>query len=269
MNIWQALILGVLQGATEFIPVSSSGHLVLVPWLLGWESPTLAFNAVLHLGTLAAVLIYFRQDCLALLQGWWQSLRERRIATLEAKLAWFILLGTIPGAAAGYLLEDFFESLFQAPPWVGFFLLITGAILASSEKLGRRTKELDAMRWPDALAVGLAQMLAIIPGVSRSGATIATGLGTGQKRPEAARFAFLLAIPIMLGAGLLKLRELLTADLSQASLWGLGIGTLAAALTGYACIAFLLSFLRRQKLYPFAIYCWCAGTLAMLIHWIR
>ena len=267
-NALQAVILGIIQGATEFVPVSSSGHLVLFPWLVGWESPGIAINAILHLGTLLAIIIYFWRDCLSLLRAWWDSLTQRSIAAQEAKLAWFIVLATIPAALLGYLLEDFFESLFSSPTWIGVFLLITGSILALSERMGKRTKEIGAMTWRGALLIGLVQATAIAPGISRSGATIAAGLGQGLKREVAARFSFLMAIPIMVGAGGFKLLALLRAGTLQAP-GALAAGFLAAAASGYLCIAFLLSFVRKQPLYPFAIYCWCVGALALLLNWIR
>ena len=268
LNALQAIVLGIIQGATEFVPVSSSGHLVLFPWLVGWDAPGLTFNAILHLGTLLAILVYFRRDCLSLLRAWWGSMRQRRIDTPQARLAWFIILATLPAALLGFLFEDVFESLFSSPASVGVFLLITGSILALSERMGKRTIDIEAITWRDALLIGLAQAAAIAPGISRSGATIAAGLGRGLQREAAARLSFLLAIPIMAGAGTFKVLALVQSGSLQAPS-ALAAGFLAAAASGYLCIAFLLSYVRNQPLYPFAIYCWAVGALALVLGRLR
>ena len=257
--------MGLVQGATEFLPVSSSGHLTLLPWLLDWPQPSLVFDTTLHLGTLAAVLIFFRQDIAQLVIAWWDSGRRRRIDTAEARLAWGILIGTIPAALAGYLFEDFFAFFFGSPLWVAIFLLVTGVILAASERMGRREHGLEGITWRDALGIGLAQAVAILPGLSRSGATIGAGLALGLKREAAARFSFLLSIPIILGSGAFKLLDVLEAGGAGASAGGLLLGFLAAALSGYLCIRFLLAFLQRGRLYGFALYCWGAGLVTLLL----
>ncbi|MBN1661082.1 MAG: undecaprenyl-diphosphatase UppP [Anaerolineae bacterium] len=269
MSLLQAIILGIIQGATEFIPVSSSGHLVLVPWLLGWESPGLMFDTVLHLGTLLAVVAYFWRDWWALVSAWVRGLVRWDWSDPNARLAWLLVLGTIPAAVAGVLLEDFFESLFAAPAWVSFFLLVTAALLAVSEFLGRRFRDLGHVRWRDALIVGLAQAAAIAPGISRSGATIAAGLGRGLERPAAARFSFLLSTPIILGAGAMQLLDLFDIADPLAQAPALVAGLAAAAISGYLCIWGLLRYLQRGKLYPFAIYCAVAGTATLIVALIR
>jgi undecaprenyl-diphosphatase len=265
VNLYQALLLGVLQGATEFLPVSSSGHLVLVPWLLGWESPGLAFDAVVHWGTALAVVAYLWRDWLALIQATLRSIQQRSLADPTARLAWFIVLGTIPAALIGYLLEDFFEGLFARPVAAAAFLLVTAAFLTASERLGRRERGLDTLTWPDALLVGLAQALAIFPGISRSGATIAGGLARGLKRESAARFSFLLATPIILGAGLFKMLDLAQEGNLAAQVPTLVVGFLAAAVVGFGCIHFLLRYLQRRRLYPFAVYCAVVGIACLLV----
>jgi undecaprenyl-diphosphatase len=272
LNLVQALILGVLQGATEFLPVSSSGHLVLAPWLLGWDSPGLAFDAVVHWGTALAVVAYFWRDWISLVVAALRSLRALTLRRLqpapgsaEARLAWFIVLGTVPAALIGWLLEGFFEAMFARPVAAAGFLLATAALLAAGEYLGRRERDLDTLTWPDALLVGLAQALAIFPGISRSGATIAAGLARGLRREPAARFSFLLATPIILGAGLFKVLDLAQEGdlLVQAPV--LGVGFLAAGGVGFGCIHFLLRYLQRRRLYPFAIYCAVAGIVCLLV----
>jgi hypothetical protein len=167
VDIFQALVLGIVQGATEFIPISSSGHLVLVPWLLNWPEPGLVFDTIVHWGTLVAVLAVFWRDILALVRAWTRSLVERNLDQMEAHLAWLIIVGTLPAALMGFFLEGFFESLFSSPGRVATLLLVTGAILALSERLGKRQRSLDDLDWLDSLLIGLAQGLAIAPGISR------------------------------------------------------------------------------------------------------
>jgi len=269
MSIVQALILGIVQGATEFIPVSSSGHLVLVPWLLNWPEPGLVFDTIVHWGTLLAILAVFWRDILALARAWMRSLVDRNLSQGEARLAWLIVVGTLPAALMGYLWEDFFESLLSQPGWVSVFLLVTGAILALSERLGKRRRSMGDLSWLDSLLIGLAQGLAIAPGISRSGATIAMGLLRGIEREAAARYSFLLATPIIFGAGLLQLAELLQGGAGGANWPLLTIGFLAAAISGYVCIRFLLAYLQQGRLYVFATYCWLAGSASLIIFMTR
>ncbi len=278
MNLFQSFILGLVQGLTEFIPVSSSAHLVLVPWAAGWPNPGLAFDTMLHWGTLLAVVGYFWRDWVAIIRGFFGSLLRRgpisavaggRLADPAARLAWGIILGSIPAAALGYLFKDFFEGLFSSPLAVGGFLLVTALILALSERLGRRTRPLAQLQPPDAVLIGLAQAAAIAPGISRSGATIAAGLGRGLKRDDAARFSFLLGTPAILGAGLLQLPDMFGNAGLQAELPVLAVGLLTAAVTGYLCIKFLLNYLRRGRLYVFAAYCGVVGIAVLLVHVIR
>jgi undecaprenyl-diphosphatase len=269
MEIIQAIILGLLQGATEFIPVSSSGHLVLVPWLLGWDVPGLVFDTVVHWGTLLAVLAYFWRDWLRLISAWLKGLVRWEWHDPDARLMWLILAGTLPAVVIGYLLEGFFESLFGQPAWVSFFLLVTAGLLALSERLGKRTRTLGELRWLDALLIGLGQAAAIAPGISRSGSTIAAGLLRDVQRPAAARFSFLLATPIILGAGLLQLMDFFATPDPLAQFPALAAGFAAAAISGYLCIWFLLRYLQRGKLYPFAIYCAAMGVFCLVVVWLR
>ena len=270
MNLLYAFFLGILQGATEFLPVSSSGHLVLVPWLLGWPASGLAFDAVVHWGTAVAVVAYFWHDWVSLV-GAALKFAIPKSANLrsEARLAWLILLGTVPAALIGYLLEDFFEGMFARPVAAAAFLLVTAALLTASERLGRRQRDLDTLVWPDALLVGLAQALAIFPGISRSGATIAAGLARGLRREPAARFSFLLATPIILGAGLLKVADLAQVGGLAAQAPTLIVGFVAAGVVGFGCIHFLLRYLQRRRLYPFAVYCAIAGLACLLVALVR
>jgi len=277
MNLFQALILGIIQGATEFLPVSSSGHLVLAPWLLGWNRPNnawyldptdpfqLAFDVVLHLGTVVAVLVYFWRDWLDLLRGVSRAISQRTLDEPKAKLAMLIILGTIPAALIGYALDEFFERMFQQETAAAAFLLVTATFLFITERLGRRERDLEQITWLDALLIGLGQAVAIFPGISRSGATIATGLARGLEREPAARFSFLLATPVILGAGAFKILDLAQAGDLSGQLPVLVVGFLGAGVVGFGCIHFLLRYLQHHRLYPFAIYCAALGILSLII----
>lgn len=269
MSIIQAIVLGIVQGATEFIPVSSSGHLVLVPWLLAWGSPGLVFDTIVHWGTLVAVLAYFWRDWWQLVTAWLKGLFRWDWGDPNARLMWLIIVGTLPAALIGYVLEDFFESMFGAPVWVSVFLLVTAGMLTVSESVGKRTRVLGDLHWPDALLIGVGQAAAIAPGISRSGATISVGLLRGVKRAAAARFSFLLATPIIFGAGLFKLFDLLSTPDPLSQLPILVAGFFAAAISGYLCIWFLLRYLQRGTLYPFAVYCAALGLLCLLVALVR
>ena len=262
MTLWQALLLGVLQGATEFLPVSSSGHLVILPYLLDWTDPGLAMDTVLHLGTMVAVLVYFWRDIWSLASAALVSLRERSLQDPQARIAWGLLLATIPAAFFGWLLEERIEALFGQPQVAAGFLLVTALLLLLAEYLGQQQRDLQTLSWRDALVIGFAQTFAMAPGLSRSGMTIAAGLLLGYRRSEATRFSFLLALPIILGSGFYQL--LVTtgsagATISTGAIWA---GFLAAAVTGYLCIAGLLALVRKQSLWPFAAYC---ATLGLLV----
>jgi len=269
MNTFRAIVLGLVQGATEFLPISSSAHLVLLPWFLGWEEPGLGFDTIVHWGTLSAVLSLFWRDLLAISRAWFRGLYRGRIEEDEAKLAWLIIIGTIPGVLAGAVLEDFFESLFGSPPLVALLLLVTGLILSISELLERKWRDCEELSFLDSFIIGVAQACAISPGISRSGVTIAMGLICGLRREEAARFSFLLSTPIIFGAGLLQLVNLFQVGELEAQFPLLLIGFLTSTVSGWLCIKFLLSYLRRGRLYPFAIYCLLAGFSCYLIFLLR
>lgn len=265
ISVFQALILGIVQGVTEFIPISSSGHLVLVPWLLDWHNPGLAFDAMLHLGTLFAVGVFFWRDLAELMIGAALSIKERSLGDEpRRKIAWLIMLGTLPATVVGFALGDFFEVLFASPMWVGVLLVTTGVLLMVSEKLSRRNLEVHEMTWLDAIIVGLGQAVAIAPGISRSGATISYGLWRGLRREDAARYSFLLAVPIILGAGAFKVKDLWGTPLFSNSPLILCTGFLSATVSGFLSIKFLLGYLRKRSLYPFAIYCWAMGLASTL-----
>lgn len=271
MSHIQALVLGLVQGLTEFLPISSSGHLVLIPDLLGWDQPSTSFDLILHAGTLVAVVTYFRKDLWAILMAF---LRPGRGATALRRLALLIAIGSVPAVFAGALLENTFESFFRSPSEVAGFLLITGILLVvtgtmveAAELAGRRRKGIDEFSVKDSLFVGILQAAAIAPGISRSGSTIAAGLFLGYDRETAARFSFLLSIPIIAGAALFKLRHGL--DTTGASVSVLVLGFIAAALSGFAAITFLLGYIRRHSIKIFAYYCWALGVAVIIWHLVR
>lgn len=252
-----AVIWGLVQGLTEFLPISSSGHLVVVPEFLdamGLEMspPTLAVSAVLHLGTLLAVVVYFRDDVMSVLQ-----MRRRQAGR---RIALLVAIGTIP-AVIGLPLRDEIESIQENVTYVAIALIATGVILVIGQRLARGMRQLIEGRIPDAVVVGIAQALALIPGISRSGVTIAAGNGRGFQPVEAARFSFLLGIPAIAGAGLISLPEVFAEGEIGLELL---VGLLVAAVSGYLAIAMLLRALRRVGLLPFAIYCFIVGGLTVL-----
>ena len=257
MTLLQGVVLGLVQGATEFLPVSSSGHLVIVPALFGWEAPPVAFDVLLHLGTLVAVLSYFRRDFWEIVRG----LVTRGDEHLTGRrLGWLLVAGTVPTAIIGLVFDDLFESLFAEVLYVGIFLLVTAVILTAAERLSLKSShDPTEMRWWQAALVGVAQGAAIAPGISRSGATIAAGLGLGLDREQAARFSFLLSVPAIALASAWALVSLVSGETEMPGLATSAAGFLAAAASGYVAIAGLLAYFKRRTLYPFAVYCVIAG----------
>lgn len=250
----EAAVLGLVQGLTEFLPVSSSGHLVVVPALAGWNEPTLAFDLVLHLGTLLAVLVYFRHDLWRVATG---ILGRGRAE--DRHLAGLLAVGTIPAGLAGVLFEGFFEDLFERPGWVCVFWVVTAAMLLGAEHVHRRV-EPRGLDYHAVVAIGAAQAAALAPGISRSGATIAAAMALGLSRSEAARFSFLLSIPAIAGAALVTIPDVRAADLGGAALVGLAV----AAVSGYVAIAGLLRLVRTHSFAPFAVYLIVVAPLAAL-----
>ena len=262
--VLQAAIIGLLQGLTEFIPVSSSAHLELAPWIFGWEEDeligSLAFDVFLHLGTLVALLVYFARDWVRYLKAAWTSVRERSIAAdPDGRIAWLLVAATIPAAAIGFAFEDFIGATFHgdsdaARLAIAGFLVVGGILLWLADRLGRRTRELEQINAPAALTIGFSQALALLPGISRSGATLTTGLALGLTRESAARFSFLLATPITLGAGVYGSRRLLTESHTGVEWLAIGVGFAVAAISGLVAIGFLLAWLRRRSVAVFTLY---------------
>ena len=284
INILIGIIIGTVQGLTEFLPVSSSAHLVFMHELTGFE-PNLAFDTVLHIGSLVAVLAYFWNDVIQILKSFISSfidLLKDLIAILKRnprrnfkkgiqedkfkKLAWFILIGTIPAGLAGIFFKDFFESLFSDITAVGFFLIVTGFLLWGSERVSKRTENkssLKEMNVKNSLLIGVAQAFAIAPGISRSGATISTGLFLGLERELAARYSFLLSIPAILGAALVQVNDISAGiDVNAGAFIA---GFTAAAISGYLAIKLMLKLIKERSLLVFAYYCWIVGAFVLVV----
>jgi undecaprenyl-diphosphatase len=270
MTILQSLFLGIIQGLTEFIPVSSSAHLILVPWLLGWPDPPFVFEVLVQLGTLAAVIIYFWNDLLAIARGVLLGLvRRRPLESAPARLGWLIAAATVPAVVLGLLFKDWFEAAYGDAVGTAAQLLVTAGLLVFAERVGSRSRSLEQLGWLDALIIGLGQAAAILPGVSRSGGTIAASMARGLDRPAAARFSFLMSVPAMLGAGVLAIKDLV--EVPGLSDYGLPIliGFGAAAVVGYASIWWLLRLLQRRSLYGFAAYCAFVGLACLAVALVR
>jgi undecaprenyl-diphosphatase len=260
----QAALVGLLQGLTEFIPISSSAHLELAPWIAGWDTDglvgSLAFDVFLHLGTLVALLIYFARDWVRYARAWFASVRERRIGDdPDRRIAWLLIAATIPAAIIGFALESFIEDALHgdndgARLVIAGLLVIGATALWIADRLGRHERRLDELSTGTALAIGFSQALALLPGISRSGATITAGLALGLTREAAARFSFLLATPITLGAGLYGSRRLLTETHTGTEWLAIGVGFAVAAISGLAAIGFLLAWLRRRSVAIFSLY---------------
>lgn len=269
MTLFEAIVLAVVQGLTEFLPISSTAHLVLVPWLLGWHDPGLTYNVALHAGTLVAVLAYFFREWIALLL----SLLRRSAGGTQAEerhLLRLIVLGTIPAALAGYFLESYAETVFRAPVLVGAALILVALLMWVADRREKLTRTTSNLGWGDALVIGLAQAVAIIPGTSRAGITIAAGLFRNLSRESAARFSFMLATPIIGGAtlekGLQVWRQGLPAGVSPADF---AVGFVISALVGYVAIAFLLRYLQVRTLKIFIAYRLALGAIILGLEFLR
>ena len=255
MNVLQALILGLVQGLTEFLPISSTAHLRVVPHLLGWTDPGAAFSAVIQLGTLLAVFAYFATDIKDLVASAVQGLLHRNLNhSPSCRVAWSIIPGTLPIGILGLSFKDFIETEARGLPIIASTLIILALFLMLAERRGRRELSMHDLSFWQIQIIGLCQALALIPGCSRSGSTIMGGLFIGLKREDAARFSFLLGLPAIGASGLLELLDLLAGGLAGAGLFSLGLGIIAAAISGYLSIGFLLRFLHRYGTDCFSVY---------------
>jgi undecaprenyl-diphosphatase len=286
VNYLQAVILGIVQGLTEFIPISSSAHLIIVPWVFNWNDPTLeslTFDVSLHLGTLVALLAYFWNDWVHLVKAGVASIIERRIGDdIDRKLVWFLVIGTIPGGVVGLLFERKIEELFHPSEgpilagsmiWMGIIVAILGALLFLAERYARHLRKMDGLTLRDAILIGCSQALAIFPGVSRSGSTITAGLAVGLERETAARFSFLLSAPIIAGAGLRSLwniyKGIHSGAITGPELSLFPIGFFAAAISGYFCIKYLLRYLQSHSTNLFVYYRWALAVFVIALAIVR
>jgi undecaprenyl-diphosphatase len=260
----QAIVLGVVQGLTEYLPVSSTAHLRIVPAFMGWEDPGAAFTAVTQLGTMAAVLLYFRADLWRIARAWFASLRRPELRReLDARMGWYILLGTIPISICGFVFSDQIESGARDLYLIGTTLIVLGFLLLYAEHVASRDRDLTDIRRRDGILIGLAQACALVPGVSRSGATITAGLFLGFDRESAARYSFLLSVPAVVLSGVYELRDIGGDD--NAGVGATMIATLLAFVVGYASIAFLLRWLAHHSTAVFVAYRVGLGALVLVL----
>lgn len=266
MTPLQAIALGVIQGLSEFLPISSSAHLTLIPWLLGWEDPGLAFDVALHFGTLLAVVWYFRMEWLALIRAAWGIITTGRIETPEKRRVIYLIIATIPGAVGGLLLQSKAESAFRSPQLIAIALIVLGVVLWLTDKLVDQRRVLGEMRWVDSLLIGLSQVIALIPGVSRSGSTITTARGLRFERESAAEFSFLMSMPIIAAAVVLEGPK----ALHQGGLTNeLMSGVVASAISGWLAISILMRYVSRHSYGIFAWYRILLGLGVLVVVYAR
>jgi undecaprenyl-diphosphatase len=270
MDLLESFLLGLLQGITEFLPISSSGHLVLAQHLLGLDSEKgITFEIVVHFGSLLSIILYFRRDILSILQQSFillstpSTLRKYSLWSAEQRVILYILISMIPAFLVGIFLKSYIEDAFESPFWVSSMLIITGFVLFSTKYAGRRTSELNPT---NAAMIGVAQAIAILPGISRSGSTIAMAQHLGLSRDDSARFSFLMVIPVIAGAMLLEIIDLLQVDviIDYSVLF---TGFFSSAVSGYIALVFLIKVIRRFGIHWFAIYCWCVGLMGLWYFW--
>jgi undecaprenyl-diphosphatase len=264
MDAIQAIVLGIVQGLTEFLPISSTAHLRIVPAFMGWDDPGAAFTAVTQLGTMSAVLLYFRADLWRIATAWLVSLRRPELrADLDARMGWYILLGTVPIVIFGFLFKDQIESGARDLYLIGTTLIVLGLVLLVADELSRRDRDLTTLTARDGAVIGFAQALALVPGVSRSGATLSAGLFLGFDRASAARYSFLLSVPAVVASGLFELRKI--GEEGGAGFVPTAIATLLAFVVGYASIAFLLRWLASHSTAIFVAYRVALGALVLVL----
>lgn len=262
----EGAFLGLVQGLTEFIPVSSSGHLVLFPELFGWEAAGLGFSVTLHLGTLLAILVYFRVEWIEVVKGFFSSLRVRPSRWGRSqRLSWLIILATVPAAAAGAFLEGLVEDKLSSAASVAVFLAAGALAMVFAEVVGRKSRGLDRLLLRDAGAMGVAQVLALAPGMSRSGITMSAGMVSGLDREAAATFSFMMAAPIILGAGVMELIEMAGEGLGEATAGMIAAGFVTSAVVGFLTIKYLLRYLKRGTLAPFIVYSIVVAAAVLLV----
>jgi len=271
MTIIQAIILGIVQGLTEFLPISSSGHLILVPWLFNWHfllnNPDLnkTFDVALHLGTFVAVLVYFWREVGKLIAAWVRSIGRRSLADPMAKLAWLLLVSTIPAAIVGVVLESFIEDRLGKPWIIAIAMIVFAGFMYLVDHIAKLDRELDSLTWFDAVLIGCAQALALCPGVSRSGITMMTGMLLRLDRESAARYSFLLSIPVIGGAAAYKALEVAKNGLPSGTAMPFLVGMISAALSGLVAIWFVLAYLKRHNFNLFVLYRIVVGAAVLIL----
>ena len=269
MTIFQSIVLGIIQGASEFLPISSSGHLVLAPYLFGWEisvEEAFIFDVLVQVATLSAVLVFYWKDLVLILRAVIDGIISKSpFRDSLARLGWYLILATIPAGIIAILFKDTFEKSFSNPRAASYFLLGTSILLILGEIFGTRSRSLKKLSWIDALIIGLFQTFALFPGVSRSGSTISGGMIRGLDRPSSARFSFLMAVPVMIAAGVLALTDLFSAPYLIKQLPIYFAGFFSAAIVGYFAIRWFISYLSKQSLYLFAGYCAFIGITFLFI----
>jgi undecaprenyl-diphosphatase len=267
MSWWQVVVLAVVQGLTEFLPVSSSGHLAIVSRVFFAQDAGASFTAVTQLGTEAAVLVYFARDIIRILTAWFSGLRSLPRRTADYRLGWYVIIGTIPICVFGLLFKDEIRSGVRNLWVIATALVLFSAVIATAERVGKQSRDVDQLTWRDAVVVGIAQTLALVPGISRSGATISAGLFLGQRRELSARFGFLLAIPAVFASGLFSLPDAFHPVLEGMSATGpqLLVATAIAFVVGLAAVAWFLRFLVRHNMYWFVGYRVAAGVGVLIL----
>ncbi len=266
MSVVQSVVLGIVQGLTEFLPISSSAHLRIVPAIFGWDDPGAQFTAIIQLGTMAAVVIYFWRDLLAVVTAWFRSLTRPALrGELHARMGWYLIIGTIPIAIFGFLFRHQIENGARSLYLMGTTLIVFGLILGAADYLGSKKRPVADVNRKDAIIMGLAQALALIPGVSRSGATITVGLIMGLDREAAARFSFLLSVPAIVLSGVFGLFKEVGNSSGNAGLGAIIVATIVSFVVGYGSIAFLLKWLARHTLYIFVVYRVALGLVVLVL----
>lgn len=265
MTVFQAIVMGVIQGLSEFLPISSSAHLALTPWLLGWPAPGLAFDVALHLGTLIALVWFFWQEWVTLAKAFVSILKKRKLETESERRVAFVVVATIPGALAGYLLQDYAKTIFRTPALTGVMLIVMGVVLWLVDRSAKQDRGITTMTWRDAILVGLAQMFAIVPGVSRSGSTITAGRAVGMTREAAAVFSFLLSLPIITAAVVFEGRHAIENGITMPIV----AGVIASAVSGWLAISVLLKFISRNSYGVFALYRLIVGAGVLAVAFYR
>ncbi|MFP5501004.1 MAG: undecaprenyl-diphosphate phosphatase [Candidatus Sericytochromatia bacterium] len=269
MDVFQAATLGLVQGVTEFLPISSTAHLVLTPWLLGWEADQgLTFDVALHIGTLFAMLVYFRRDLTEMFFAWISSFRANREPNPYRRLSWLVIFGTVPVVIAGVFLDKYVDGVLRSPWVIGGTFIGVALLIALAERTSKLERTWKDLRLKDAMLIGLAQAVALIPGVSRSGSTIMAGLFLGLERADAARFSFLLGFPVTIASIVFKFKDLGAEPMIASQLPMMAVGTVVSAVSGFLCIHYLLKFLQRFTMNVFVVYRIAFGLMILGMAWM-